>query len=128
MEITIVTILNLFSEEIMFLSFIPAWFACCLWYGSSSKQTFLKKSLPIFASRITVVVLLVVMLLILFKHLPTTSALITGLSLVCCFLPLVTLISAYKKYYLHLGSIVICLLALAAPLVSWLTTNFGGSI
>lgn len=112
----------------MFLSFIPAWLACLIWYGTSSRQTFLKKSLPKLVSSPTVVILLSLMLFILLQHLPTTSALITALSLVCCFLPLVTLISAYKKYYLHLSSGLICLLALISPFVSWLTVNFGGNI
>ncbi|WP_057830024.1 hypothetical protein [Colwellia sp. TT2012] len=104
----------------MFLSFIPAWFACCILYGSSSKQKVFKKSLPILVSRVTVVILLALMLIILLQHLPTVSALITALSLLCCFLPLVTLISAYKKYYLQLSSALICLLALSSPFVSWL--------
>lgn len=109
----------------MFLSFIPAWLACFIWYGTSSRQTFLKKSLPKLVSSITVVILLLLMLVILLQHLPTVSALITGFSLVCCFLPLVTLISAYKKYYLHLSSALIFLLALSSPFISWLGLNFG---
>jgi len=112
----------------MFLSFIPAWLACLIWYGSSSKQKLLKKSLPILVSSITVLMLLGLMFTILIMHLPTVSALITGLSLVCCFLPLVTLISAYKKYYLHLSSGLICIVALSSPFFSWLGLNFGGNV
>jgi len=72
--------------------------------------------------------LLGLMFTILIMHLPTVSALITGLSLVCCFLPLVTLISAYKKYYLHLSSVLICIVALSSPFFSWLGLNFGGNV
>ena len=112
----------------MLLSFIPAWFACFIWYGSSPKQTFLKNSLPMLISRITVAVLLGLMLFILFKHLPTVSALITGLSLVCCFLPLVTLIASYKKYYLRLSSAIVCLVALSTPFINWLIANSEASL
>jgi len=96
----------------MFLSFIPAWLACCLFYGSSQRQTLLNKTLPAVPSRITAIILLWIMLLQLIMHLPTVSAFITGLALVCCFLPLITLISAYKKYYLVLTSVLVCLLSI----------------
>jgi hypothetical protein len=96
----------------MFLSFIPAWLACCLFFGTSQRQTLLKKSLPVLSSRVIGVILLWGMLLQLFVHLPTVSALITGFALVCCFLPLITLISAYKKYYLVLASFLVCLLSI----------------
>ena len=96
----------------MFLSFIPAWFACCLLYGSSSKQRFFKSSLPKAPARIISLVLVVCMLLILNHYLPNIAAIITGVALICCFLPLVTLIAAYKRFYLGLSSVVICLLPL----------------
>jgi hypothetical protein len=97
----------------MFLSFIPAWLACCLFYGTSKRQTLLKNPLPALPSRITAIILLWIMLLQLFIHLPAVSALITGFALVCCFLPLITLISAYKKYYLLLASILIGVFSIA---------------
>lgn len=96
----------------MFLSFIPAWLACCLFFGTSQRQTLLKKRLPVISSRLIAVILLGTMLLQLFMHLPTVSALITGFALVCCFLPLITLISAYKKYYLVLASFLVCVLSI----------------
>jgi hypothetical protein len=96
----------------MFLSFIPAWMACCLFFGTSQRQTLLKKPLPMISSRVIAVILLATMLLQLFMHLPTVSALITGFALVCCFLPLITLISAYKKYYLVLASFLVCALSI----------------
>jgi hypothetical protein len=101
----------------MFLSFIPAWLACCLFFGTSQRQTFLKKPLPLLSSRIIGLILLWGMLLQLFIHLPTVSALITGFALVCCFLPLITLISAYKKYYLALASFLVCVLSIALSVV-----------
>ena len=97
----------------MFLSFIPAWLACCILFGTSQRQTVLKKPLPVKSSRVVVVILLCAMLLQLFAHLPTVSALITGFALVCCFLPLITLISAYKKYYLVLASVFVCVVSIA---------------
>ena len=97
----------------MFLSFIPAWLACCLLFGTSPRQTILNKPLPVISSRLIAVILLGAMLLQLFMNLPTVSALITGFALVCCFLPLITLISAYKKYYLVLASLVVCVLSMA---------------
>ena len=96
----------------MFLSFIPAWLACCLFYGTSQRQTLLKKPLSVVPSRITAIILLWIMLLQLALHLPTVSAFITGFALVCCFLPLITLISAYKKYYLVLTSALVCVLSI----------------
>ncbi len=96
----------------MFLSFIPAWMACCLFFGTSQRQTLLKKTLPVISSRVIAVILLATMLLQLLMHLPTVSALITGFALVCCFLPLITLISAYKKYYLVLASFLVCALSI----------------
>jgi hypothetical protein len=96
----------------MFLSFIPAWMACCLFFGTSQRQTLLKKPLPMISSRVIAVILLATMLLQLFMHLPAVSALITGFALVCCFLPLITLISAYKKYYLVLASFLVCALSI----------------
>jgi hypothetical protein len=96
----------------MFLSFIPAWLACCLFYGTSQRQTVLKKPLAALPYRVTATMLLWLMLLQLFMYLPTVSALITGFSLVCCFLPLITLISAYKKYYLLLTSVLVCLFSI----------------
>ena len=101
----------------MFLSFIPAWLACCLFFGTSQRQTLLKKPLPVISSRIIAVILLGAMLLQLFMHLPTVSALITGFALVCCFLPVVTLVSAYKKYYLVLASLVVCVLSIALSVI-----------
>jgi len=97
----------------MFLSFIPAWLACCLLFGTSQRQTLLNKPLPVISSRLIAVILLGAMLLQLFMHLPIVSALITGFAVVCCFLPLVTLISAYKKYYLVLASFLVCVLSIA---------------
>lgn len=96
----------------MFLSLIPAWLACCLFFGTSQRQTLLKKTLPIISSQVIAVILLGIMLLQLFMHLPTVSALITGFALICCFLPLITLISAYKKYYLVLASFLVCALSI----------------
>ena len=96
----------------MFLSFIPAWLACCLFFGTSQRQTLSKKTLPVISSRVIAVILLGVMLLQLFMNLPMVSALITGFALVCCFLPLITLISAYKKYYLVLASFLVCVLSI----------------
>jgi hypothetical protein len=96
----------------MFLSFIPAWLACCLFYGTSQRQTVLKKPLAALPYRVTATMLLWLMLLQLFMYLPTVSALIKGFSLVCCFLPLITLISAYKKYYLLLTSVLVCLFSI----------------
>lgn len=101
----------------MLLSFIPAWIACCFLYGSSRRQTLLKKSLPVQSFRVIATLLLWVMLLQLFDYLPTVSALITGLSLVCCFLPLVTLISAYKKQYMWLTSMLIFILSIALTVI-----------
>jgi len=101
----------------MFLSFIPAWLACCFLYGSSQRQTLLKKPLPALPFRITAILLLWLMILQLFNHLPTVSALITGLSLVCCFLPLITLISAYKKQYLWLSSTLVFALSVTFTLI-----------
>jgi hypothetical protein len=101
----------------MFLSFIPAWVACCLFYGTSQRQALLKKPLPALSFRITAILLLWVMLLQLFRHLPTVSALITGFSLVCCFLPLVTLISAYKKQYLWLTSVLVFALSVSFTVI-----------
>jgi hypothetical protein len=100
----------------MFLSFIPAWMACCLFFGTSQRQTLLKKPLPVISSRVIAVILLGIMLLQLFMHLPTVSALITGFALICCFLPLITLISAYKKYYLVLASFLVCVLSIVLSL------------
>jgi hypothetical protein len=100
----------------MFLSFIPAWMACCLFFGTSQRQTLLKKPLPVISSRVIAVILLGTMLLQLFMHLPEASALITGFALVCCFLPLITLISAYKKYYLVLASFLVCVLSIVLSL------------
>ncbi len=95
----------------MFLSFIPAWMACCLFYGTSRHQKFFKKCLPVLPARITAVILLWIMTVILFHFLPSVSALITGFSLICCFLPLITLIAAYQKYYLYLSSGLVCIFA-----------------
>ncbi len=107
----------------MFLSFIPAWFACCLIYGSSKRQLLFTKPLAIKPAILTAVILLIITQSILFKALPMPSAWITGLALVCCFLPLVTLISAYKKFYFCLSSIVLCSVAL---LFTFLPIVLGG--
>ncbi|MFT5815494.1 MAG: hypothetical protein ACI9VT_003267 [Psychroserpens sp.] len=96
----------------MFLSFIPAWLACFLLFGTSQRQTVFVKPLPVIISRVVAVILLCAMLSQLFLYLPTVSALITGFALVCCFLPLITLISAYKKYYLVLASFLVCVLSI----------------
>jgi len=101
----------------MFLSFIPAWLACCCLYGSSQRQTLLKESLPALPLRIMAIILLCMMLVALLNHLPTASALITGLSLVCCFLPLVTLISAYKKQYIWLTTTLVFALSIAFTVI-----------
>jgi hypothetical protein len=101
----------------MFLSLLPAWVACCLFYGTSQRQTLLKKPLSVIPFRITAILLLWVMLLKLFVHLPTVSALITGLSLVCCFLPLVTLISAYKNQYLWLTTVFVFILSVSFSVI-----------
>jgi hypothetical protein len=108
----------------MFLSFIPAWFACCLIYGASKRQVLFNRPLAVKPAILVALLLLLVMQSILFKELPMTSATITGLALVCCFLPLVTLINAYKKYYFCLSSILVCLLAL---LFTFLPIVFGGA-
>ncbi len=63
------------------------------------------------------------MLAILLQHLPTVSALISALSLICCFLPLVTLIAAYKKQYLYLTSGLIGVFAFTSLLFGWLGVN-----
>jgi len=112
----------------MFLSFIPAWLACCLLYGASSKQKIFNKPLPAKKSWFTALLLIGVVVAILLFTLPTVSALILSLSLVCCFLPLITLISAYKKQYLYLSTAVICLIALFSPLFNWFTVNVGGNV
>jgi len=102
---------------VMFLSFIPAWLACCLIYGTSQRQMLFKSPLLVIPSLITAAILLWLMLLQLFVHLPTISAWITGFTLVCCFLPLITLISAYKKYYLLLTSTLICVLSIVFSMI-----------
>lgn len=96
----------------MFLSFIPAWLACCILFGTSQRQSVFKKKLPVLPSRIIGVILLCAMFLQLFLYLPTIAALITGFALMCCFLPLITLISAYKKYYLGLASFLVGVLSI----------------
>ncbi|MFT5757849.1 MAG: hypothetical protein ACI9LM_002585 [Alteromonadaceae bacterium] len=101
----------------MFLSFIPVWLACCLFYCTSKRQTLLKKPLAALPYRVIATILLSVMLLQLFKYLPTVSALVTGLSLMCCFLTLITLISAYEKYYLLLTSALVCVLSIAFSMI-----------
>lgn len=101
----------------MFLSLIPAWLACCLFYGTNQRQTLLNKPLPALSFRITAILLLFVMLFQLFRHLPTVSALITGLSLVCCFLPLITLVSAYKNQYLWLTSTLVFVLSISFAVI-----------
>ena len=111
----------------MFLSFIPAWLACCLLYSASPKQKILKEALPTKISWLTAFILFGLMVFILFEYLPAVSALITGLSLICCFLPLITLISAYKKQYIYLATTVVFLIALIPPFIYWLTLNSGGN-
>ena len=112
----------------MFLSFIPAWFACCLLYGASPKQKILNKPLPFQKSWLTALLLIGLVVAILLFALPIVSALIMSLSLICCFLPLVTLISAYKRQYLYLSTAIICLIALSSPVFNWLNFNFGGNV
>ncbi len=107
----------------MFLSFIPAWFACCLIYGSSKRQLLFNRPLAIKPTILSAFILLIIMQSILFKALPTPSAWITGLALVCCFLPLVTLISAYRKFYFCVSSIIVCVVAL---LFTFLPIVLGG--
>ncbi len=101
----------------MFLSFIPAWLACCLFFSTSQRQTLLKKPLPVISGRIIAVILFGAVLLQLTMHLPMVSALITGFALVCCFLPLITLISAYKNYYLVLASFLVCVFSIAVTVM-----------
>jgi len=84
----------------MFLSFIPAWLACCLLYGTSTRQQVLSEPLPAMSSRGAACVLISLSVALLVNALPSVSALIVGLSLVCCLLPLITLISAYGRGYL----------------------------
>ncbi len=97
----------------MFLSFIPAWFACCILYGASKRQVLFNRPLPVKPAISIALILLLLMQTILLNELPNPSAWITGLALICCLLPLVTLISAYKKYYFFFSSILVCLLAVS---------------
>jgi hypothetical protein len=101
----------------MFLSFIPAWLACCLLYSTSKNQHFFKEPLPAVPTRLTAIILMWIMVVLLFQVLPSISALITGFSLICCFLPLVTLIAAYKKHYLYLTSVLVCLFSVMFTLM-----------
>ncbi|NRA62275.1 MAG: hypothetical protein HRU25_15535 [Psychrobium sp.] len=84
----------------MFLSFVPAWLACCILYGSSRHQKILVKPLPAKMSALIAALFVVLSIYLLVSVLPTVSAFIVAFTLICCLLPLITLISAYGQQYL----------------------------
>lgn len=81
----------------MFLSFIPAWIAALLLYGGSKRQRLFEKSLPKHQVIVFALILMALSLNFVMQNFPTVSALLAVLGLVCCFLPAVTIVSAYGK-------------------------------
>ena len=96
----------------MLLSFIPAWLACAILYGTSSKQKVLTRKLPLLPSLVAIIVLLFLSKIILAQYLPVITLTIVVFSLVCCFLPVITLIGAYKNRYLLMGTGLISMIGL----------------
>jgi len=81
----------------MYLTFLPAWLACLVLYGSSEKQQLFKH--PLSRSKVLIIsgALVVVSFAIIFQSYPLSSSLLATLALICCFLPAVTLLSAYGR-------------------------------
>jgi len=96
----------------MFLSFIPAWLGCCLLYGASPQQKILSQSLPTVSSRLGAALLIMLSGILLFNAMPLVSGLIAALTLVCCFLPLITLLAAYGRLYLKVATVVISVMSI----------------
>jgi magnesium-transporting ATPase (P-type) len=96
----------------MLLSFIPAWLACAILYGTSAKQKILPRKLPLLPSLVAIMVLLFLAQIILAQYLPVITVIIVVFSLVCCFLPIITLISAYKNRYLLMSTGLVCMIGL----------------
>lgn len=88
----------------MLLSFIPAWLACVILYGTSAKQKVLPRKLPLLPSLVAIIVLLFLAKIILAQYLPAITVIIVVFSLVCCFLPVITLIGAYENRYLLMST------------------------
>ena len=91
----------------MFLSVIPGWLACCLLYGSSDKQQVWRQPLPAMLTKIVGGILIAVMTSLLLVSLPTISGLILALSMVCCLLPLITLVGAYGRSHLLVATMIV---------------------
>lgn len=96
----------------MLLSFIPAWLACAILYGTSAKQKILPRKLPLLPSLVAIMVLLFLAQIILAQYLPVITVIIVAFSLVCCFLPVITLIGAYKNRYLLMSTGLVCMIGL----------------
>ena len=96
----------------MLLSFIPAWLACAILYGTSAKQKILLRKLPLLPSLVAIMVLLFLAKMILAQYLPVITVIIVAFSLVCCFLPVITLIGAYKNRYLLMSTGLISMIGL----------------
>jgi hypothetical protein len=96
----------------MLLSFIPAWLACTILYGTSSKQKVLPKKLPLLFSILASLILLLLAMIILAQYLPVITVTIVVFSLVCCFLPVITLIGAYKNRYILISTGLISMIGL----------------
>lgn len=96
----------------MLLSFIPAWLACAILYGTSAKQKILPRKLPLLPSLVAIMVLLFLAQIILAQYLPVITVFIVAFSLVCCFLPVITLIGAYKNRYLLMSTGLVSMIGL----------------
>ena len=81
----------------MFLSFVPILIACLALYCSSNKQKLLRHSLSRKVALVVAALLFALSIVIMSQRVPLISAMIAAIGLFCCFLPLLTIASAYGK-------------------------------
>ena len=92
-----------------FFSFIPAWIACGLLYGSSKRQGLFAKPINKTIALLMSLILLSISVWLISYRFPVTSAMLAGLMLIMTFLPLLTIVSAYGRQKIINLTGVICL-------------------
>lgn len=80
-----------------------------------------RQPLPAMLSKAGAGVLIVIMTSLLLTSLPTVSGLILALTLVCCLLPLITLIGAYGRSHLLVATMVVTSTSVCCYLLGGMT-------